>query len=151
MKRLLLSLKRQRVEILLAVALGFLCVQVHSITSPAPSGAEMVLDAEQGRAEMSLRHANYPGTYISSIHIDVTSPNHWVRLTWSGPQAAEQEAGPFRSSPGAGLGENDCNDVAESNRGGSRCTPKGRRIVEGFGDCLPSTPAFRYVTWFHSS
>lgn len=152
MRRVLLSLKRQWVEALLAVALGVLCWQVRSATAPTePGGAEMVLKAEQGTASLALRNADFPQTFISSIRVDLTSPNHWVRVSWSGPQADGQETGLFRSSPGAGLGDNDCNDMAESNRGGSRCTPKGRHMVEGFGDFLPSIPACEFVTWIHSS
>jgi hypothetical protein len=86
-------------------------------------------------------------THISRIHLDLTSPNHWVRLYWSGRDAAKQDAGPFRSSPGAGWGDNDCNDQVESNRNGSYCTPKGLRKVEGFRDSLWTHPECRFVTY----
>src|SRR5437868_3762537 len=36
----------------------------------------------------SLRNKDFPNTYISSIHLDVTSPSSYVRLTWTGPQSA---------------------------------------------------------------
>jgi hypothetical protein len=94
----------------------------------------------------SERNEDFPNTFISRIHLDLTSPNHWVRLTWAGPRAAHQDIGPFRSSPGTGAG-NDCNDVVESNCPGSQCTPKGVRKVEGFADYLKDTPEHRYVTW----
>ena len=100
-------------------------------------------------SQLSLRNSDYPNTHIQSIHISLRSPNHWVSLTWSGPQADSLEVGPFRSSPGTGRGENDCNDATESNRAGSCCTPKGTWKVAGFRDFLPSTPRFRYVTWIH--
>lgn len=93
------------------------------------------------------RNKDFPNTYIGRIHLDLTSPHHWVTLTWKGPRAAHQDRGPFRSSPGAGWGTNDCNDPVESNCPGSNCTPKGTRLVEGFADHLQDTPQYRYVTW----
>lgn len=93
-----------------------------------------------------LQNKDFPSTHIGRIHLDLTSPNHWVRLTWSGPQATSQDVGPFRSSPGAGWGTNNCNDPIESNCPGSRCTPKGRRLVEGLMDHLQDTPGHSHVT-----
>ncbi len=101
--------------------------------------------------DLSLRGDGFPSTFIKTVHVDLTSPNHWVQLTWTGPLAEEQETGPFRSSPGTGFGVNDCNDPAESRRQGSNCTPKGTRLVEGFSDHLPSYRDFRFVTWFDRS
>jgi hypothetical protein len=98
--------------------------------------------------DTSLRNEDYPRTYISSIRVDLTSPNHWVRLTWSGPDAASQETGPFHSSPGRGLGTNDCDDEAESNRVDSNCTPKGTMRVQGFSNTMPTYSHCRFVTWF---
>jgi hypothetical protein len=100
-------------------------------------------------ADYSLRNADFPKTFIESIEVDLTSPRHWVRLTWAGPRAEDQEIGPFRSSPGRGLGYNNCDDEDESKRDGSNCTPKGTRPVEGFSDFLRDSPDCRYVTWFH--
>jgi len=99
----------------------------------------------------SLRNRDFPNTYISSIQVDLTSPQHWVRLVWTGLQAADQPTGPYHSSPGKGTGTNNCDDVVESNRDGSNCTPKGTRIVEGFDDHLPSYPNCKFVTWFQRS
>src|ERR1044072_6912825 len=70
-----------------------------------------------------LRNADFTSTYISLIHLDLTSPNHSVTLTWAGPKAESQETGPFRSSPGTGWGTNNCDDNVESNCLDSRCTP----------------------------
>jgi len=95
----------------------------------------------------SQRNGGFPSTYISRIHLDLTSPNHFVRLTWKGPNANVQDAGPFSSSPGAGAGTNNCNDPVESNCPNSLCTPKGLRTVEGFADFLKDSPQHRYVTW----
>jgi len=95
----------------------------------------------------SQRNSGFPDTYIGRIHLELTSPNHYVTLTWAGPDTARQDAGPFPSSPGAGWGTNDCNDSVESNCPDSRCTPKGMRKVEGFTDHLEDTPQHRYVTW----
>ena len=104
--------------------------------------------AGAGNADMSLRNPDYPNTFIESIHVDLASPRHWVRLTWTGPDADRQEAGPFRSSPGRGLGRNNCDNFSESNRDGSNCTPKGEHVVDGFSDYLPSVPRCKFVTWF---
>jgi hypothetical protein len=103
---------------------------------------------EDSNADLSLRNGDYPRTYIESIHVDLTSPKHWVRLSWKGPDADRQETGPFHSSPGRGLGRNNCDDFDESIRDGSNCTPKGDNVVEGFSDYLPSVPQCRFVTWF---
>ncbi|HMO84574.1 MAG TPA: hypothetical protein PKC18_06595 [Lacipirellulaceae bacterium] len=144
--------RRQWLEGLLAAALGLLAVQIYWARRPAAApGAEMVLRAEQGSADLSLRNADFPRTFLRTVHVDLTSPRHEVTLVWAGPAAAEQETGPFRSSPGQGRDGVDCDDVLQSNRGGSCCTPKGRRVVEGFGDFLPSIPSCRFVTWIHSS
>jgi hypothetical protein len=113
----------------------------------APASPKTDLFAH-GRASKSRRNRDFPTTFIRRIHVDLTSPNHWVELTWSGPAASRQETGPFRSSPGAGLGGNDCDDLRECNRSGSNCTPKGMHAVEAFSDYLPSEPSCRYVTWF---
>jgi hypothetical protein len=138
--------------LLLLAALGGLSFQLYAANKPVrqPS-AEMVLHAEQGTADMSLRTADFPRTYVNVVRVDLTSPHQWVRLEWAGPRAGEQETGPFHSAPGKGLGQNDCNDTAESNRGGSKCTPKGGRLVEGFGDLMPSATGCKFVTWFHGS
>ena len=133
-----LSANRFWLQGLLLCAVAGLCLQLigaRAQTSPLA-------------ADFSLRNSDYPNTFISSIHVDLTSPDHWVRLTWSGPQATSQETGPFHSSPGAGLGENNCDDAAESNRNGSHCTPKGTMQVEALSDFLPSIPICRFATWF---
>lgn len=95
----------------------------------------------------SQRNGDFPGTFVSRIHLDLTAPGHYVSLTWSGPNAARQPSGPFCSSPGAGWDANDCDDPIESNCTDSRCTPKGLRKVEGFADFLKDTPIHLYVTW----
>lgn len=104
--------------------------------------------AEDGWADLSLRVDDYPETYISSIHVDLTSPEHGVRLKWSGPDAAGQDSGPFHSSPGVGMG-GDCNNYEESRRLDSCCTPKGEWQVEGFNDYLRSVPECKHATWIH--
>jgi hypothetical protein len=101
-------------------------------------------------SDTSLRNADFPRTYISSIRAELTSPNHWVHLTWSGPQAAVQEKGPFRSSPGRGLGDNNCDDDDESQRNGSNCTPKGTLQVRGFSETMRTCSVCRFITWFQS-
>lgn len=142
----------KRLKILLLLGLTLLYIQLQQLNSAnVVSSSEMTLRAEQGHADMSLRVSDFPDTHISVIHVDLTSPNHGVTLTWSGPASSYQRRGPFHSSPGTGRSGCNCNDVAESNRGGSWCTPKGKRVVEAFSDAMPSASLYKFVTWFHSS
>jgi L,D-transpeptidase catalytic domain len=99
-------------------------------------------------AASSLRNSDFPNTYISQISVRLDDPDHSVALTWTGPQAAAQETGPFRSSPGAGLKGLNCDDTATSRRSGSKCTPKGTFVVSGFQGHLNSDSRATYVTWF---
>jgi hypothetical protein len=87
-------------------------------------------------------------TYIKEISVNLDDPDHWLTLTWAGPNAASQETGPFRTSPGAGLRGLNCDDQATSVRSGSKCTPKGTYSVEGFQRRLNSDSRATYVTWF---
>ena len=95
-----------------------------------------------------LRVSDFPETYIKQISVRLEDPDHPVTLTWTGPQAAGQESGPFRSSPGAGLKGLNCDDPATSQRSGSKCTPKGTFAVSGFQDSLNSDSRATCVTWF---
>jgi L,D-transpeptidase catalytic domain len=87
-------------------------------------------------------------TYITEISVSLDDPDHWLTLTWTGPNADSQETGPFRTSPGAGLRGLNCDDEATSRRSGSKCTPKGTYPVQGFQRRLNSDPRATYVTWF---
>jgi L,D-transpeptidase catalytic domain len=87
-------------------------------------------------------------TYIREISISLNDPDHWLTLTWTGPNADSQETGPFRTSPGAGLRGLNCDDEATSRRSGSKCTPKGTYPVQGFQRRLNSDSRATYVTWF---
>ena len=129
------SIKRRGLEIVLLVSAGHLCWLARDVAS-----------SENDGGIRCLRNSDFPTTYIGRIHLDLTSPNHYVHLTWLGPDAAIQEKGPFRSSPGVGWGANDCNDAVESNCPDSRCTPKGLRTVEGLRDHMRDEPQLRYVT-----
>jgi hypothetical protein len=95
-----------------------------------------------------LRNADFPETYIKEISVKLDDPDHPVTLTWTGPQAAAQDSGPFRSSPGAGLKGLNCDDTATSRRSGSKCTPKGTFTVSGFQGSLNSDSRATFVTWF---
>jgi hypothetical protein len=128
--------KRRALEIVLVCCSVYLSWQVYS-----------ALNTIEPENVPSLCNRDFPSTYIGGIHLNLTSPHQHVRLKWIGPDAAEQDSGPFRSSPGAGWGANDCNDPVESNCPDSRCTPKGLRRVEGFRDHLKDTPVHQYVTW----
>ncbi len=87
-------------------------------------------------------------TYIREISVSLDDPDHWLTLTWTGPNADTQETGPFRTSPGAGLRGLNCDDEATSRRSGSKCTPKGTYPVQGFQRRLNSDSRATYVTWF---
>ena len=104
--------------------------------------------AASAAAAPPLRNRDFPNTYIEEISVQLNDPDHSVRLTWTGPQAAAQETGPFRSSPGAGLKGLNCDETATSRRSGSKCTPKGNFVVSGFADHLNSDSRATCVTWF---
>jgi hypothetical protein len=87
-------------------------------------------------------------TYIKEISVSLDDPDHWLTLTWTGPNADSQQTGPFRTSPGAGLRGLNCDDEATSRRSGSKCTPKGTYPVQGFQRRLNSDSRATYVTWF---
>jgi hypothetical protein len=78
------------------------------VMQPAPAAAALVA--------APLRNSDFPNTYIDQISVQLDDPDHSVTLTWTGPQAAAQEIGPFRSSPGAGLKGFNCDDVCSCAR-----------------------------------
>ena len=94
-----------------------------------------------------LRNSNFPETYIKEISVKLDDPDHALTLKWTGPQAADQDSGPFRSCPGAGSKGLNCDVVATSRRSGSKCTPKGTFAVS-FQSRLNSDSRATYVTWF---
>jgi hypothetical protein len=99
-------------------------------------------------AAKPLRNADFPRTYIKTITVSLNDPDHWMTLTWTGPQAASQEKGPFRTSPGAGAKGINCDNATTSRRSGTKCTPKGTHTVEGFQSSLNSDSRATFVTWF---
>lgn len=99
-------------------------------------------------ATASLKNPSFPNTYIQQVHVSLNDPQHAMTLTWTGPDAASQQTGPFHTSPGAGLRGFNCNDVATSRRSGSLCTPKGTFTVESFASRLNSDSRATYVTFF---
>jgi hypothetical protein len=107
-------------------------------------------DAPRARASAAypLRNRNFPETYIKEISVKLDDPDHSLTLKWTGPQAADQDSGPFRSCPGAGSKGLNCDVVATSRRSGSKCTPKGTFAVSGFQSRLNSDSRATYVTWF---
>jgi lipoprotein-anchoring transpeptidase ErfK/SrfK len=119
----------------------------------APTNLQLTPDEQQtlkqtGTDDTSLRDADFPRTYISKIHVDLTGPNQWVTLTWSGPNARLHPSTQYHSSPGRGLGYNNCDDPAESCRVDSNCTPKGTMHVQSFSNSMQGSPEVRFVTWF---
>ena len=95
-----------------------------------------------------FRNDNFPDTYIQEVSVSLDDPDHWLTLTWTGPNADSQETGPFKTSPGAGLRGLNCDDETTSRRSGSKCTPKGTYPVQGFQRRLNSDSRATYVTWF---
>ncbi len=95
-----------------------------------------------------MRNSDFPRTYIKQVSVSLNDPDHTVTLTWTGPDAAGHETGPFRSSPGAGMRGLNCDDTATSRRNGSKCTPKGTFTVSGFAAHLNSDSRATFVTWF---
>lgn len=100
------------------------------------------------RSAAAARNSDFPNTYIKQISISLDDPDHSMRLTWTGPKAASQETGPFRTSPGAGNKGINCDITSTSRRSGTRCTPKGTFYVEGFKSRLNSDARATNVTWF---
>ena len=96
----------------------------------------------------ALRNNDFPQTYIAQIDVSLDDPDHWMTLTWAGPQASSQETGPFRTSPGAGAKGVNCDVTATSRSSGTKCTPKGTHTVEGFQQSLNSDARATFVTWF---
>jgi hypothetical protein len=100
------------------------------------------------KAAGPLRNDDSSQTYIREISVSLDDPDHWLTLTWTGPNADSQETGPFRTSPGAGLRGLNCDNETTSLRSGSKCTPKGTYPVQGFQRRLNSDSRATYVTWF---
>ncbi len=109
---------------------------------------EQLTVKQTGTDDTSLRNADFPRTYIGQIHVDLTGPNQWVTLKWNGPQANQHPPTRYHSSPGRGLGYNNCDEPAESCRVDSNCTPKGRMHVQAFSNSMQGSPEVRFVTWF---
>ena len=65
----------------------------------APRKASAVAKAS---AAHPLRNSNFPKTYIKEISVKLDDPHHALTLKWTGPQAADQDPGSFRSCPAAG-------------------------------------------------
>ena len=99
-------------------------------------------------ASKPLRNSDFPNTYIKKISVALDDPDHWMTLTWTGPDAASQETGPFRTSPGAGMKGINCDIAETSRRSGTKCTPKGTLPVSGFQSRLNSDSRAVFVTWF---
>jgi hypothetical protein len=97
--------------------------------------------------DLAMRNPDFPRTYLSVVYVDLTGPDHPVYLEWQGPSAASCPRGPWRSSPGRGTGEYDCDSVKDSNTNNSNCTPKGVFRVKGFSDHLYNVPLCLYATW----
>jgi len=97
--------------------------------------------------DLAMRNPGFPATYIAEIHLDVSSPDHLIRLVWEGPAARDCPAGPWRSNIGRGNPGMDCDTIEGSNTVDSRCTPKGTFFVAGFADRLNACPTAHYCTW----
>jgi hypothetical protein len=111
----------------------------------APRKASAVAKAS---AAHPLRNSNFPETYIKEISVKLDDPDHALTLKWTGPQAVDQDSGPFRSCPGAGSKGLNCDVVATSRRSGSKCTPKGTFAVSAL---LSVRPKICRLTWLRSA
>jgi hypothetical protein len=96
---------------------------------------------------LKMRNPGFPETHIDKIYVDLADPNHEISITWTGPLAHLGPQGPWRSNPGRGKPECDCDDFEGSNEVDSWCTPKGLFPVAGFADRLEGVPSCHYVTW----
>src|SRR6476620_9213447 len=128
-------------------------ILVDGLIEPNGQTWQALLQAGSGAADPShpFRNDDFPQTHIQQISVSLDDPDHSLTLTWTGPKADNQETGPFRTSPGAGLKGLNCNNDATSRRSGSKCAPKGTRAVEGFQRRLNSDSRATYVTWFMQS
>lgn len=140
----MLNCSSKRLRIALSFFLFALFAQLYFPLEPG----DIFQEADTGHTDMSLRNDDFPNPFISLIHVDLSSPNHSVSLTWQGQQAAVCEIGPFHSCPGGGRDGNDCDDISTSKTRDTYCTPKGIRTVEAFSDAMRSSPYLRFVTWF---
>ena len=120
-------------------------ISVDGLIEPAGPTWQALLQAAGGTHPLPN---DDPQTYIQKISVSLDDPDHWLTLTWTGPNADSQETGPFRTSPGAGLRGLNCDNEATSRRSGSKCTPKGTYPVQGFQRRLNSDSRATYVTWF---
>ena len=121
-------------------------ISIDGLIEPGGQTWQALLQAAGGTHP--LPNDDFPQTYIKEISVSLDDPDHWLTLTWTGPNADSQETGPFRTSPGAGLRGLNCDEEATSRRSGSKCTPKGTYPVQGFQRRLNSDSRATYVTWF---
>jgi hypothetical protein len=121
-------------------------ISIDGLIEPGGQTWQALLEAAGGT--YPLGNDDFPQTYIQEISVSLDDPDHWLTLTWTGPNADSQETGPFRTSPGAGLRGLNCDDETTSRRSGSKCTPKGTYPVQGFQRRLNSDSRATYVTWF---
>jgi L,D-transpeptidase catalytic domain len=120
-------------------------ISIDGVIEPGAQTWQALLQAAGGTHPLPN---DFTDTYIKEISVSLDDPDHWLTLTWTGPNAGSQETGPFRTSPGAGLRGLNCNDETTSRRSGSKCTPKGTYPVQGFQRRLNSDSRATYVTWF---
>jgi len=121
-------------------------ISIDGLIEPGGQTWQALLQA--GGGTHPLPNDDFSDTYIKEISVSLDDPDHWLTLTWTGPNADSQETGPFRTSPGAGLRGLNCDNETTSRRSGSKCTPKGTYPVQGFQRRLNSDSRATYVTWF---
>ena len=121
---------------------------LEKLDAAKPPSAKTKAGASRATASKPLRNSDFPRTYIKKIAVSLDDPDHWMTLTWTGPEAGRQESGPFRTSPGAGMKGINCDVPATSRRSGTKCTPKGTLAVSGFQSRLNSDSRATFVTWF---
>lgn len=120
----------------------------HLETLVLEDGYEMGDAARAGEGfNLEMRNPDFPETHIDRVYVDVTDPEHTIWISWTGLAADLGPQGPWRSNPGRGMPEFDCEDFDGSNTVDSWCTPKGLFPVAGFADHLEGVTSCHYVTW----
>ncbi len=88
-------------------------------------------------------------TYISKVNVDLWKQE--VTLEWTGSNAASQKKGPFHCTPGAGIEDVNCDDVATSQKANTDCTPKGEFPVLWHDRKFDKYPEAEWVTRFQEA
>ena len=128
-------------------------ISVDGLIEPDGQTWQALLQAGSAGSDPShpFRNDDFPQTYIQQISVSLDDPDHSLTLTWTGPKADSQEAGPFRTSPGAGLKGLNCDDDATSRRSVQNVLRKERVQWKASNEGLTANLVLRTCTWFMQS